>query len=252
MWRMNYTILMNMLRLPKILETMHRMTDRPDLYSEQDGYDYVRYITGLMEKTGHIRTECYGKENLPKEGGYIMYPNHQGKFDAYSIVSVHDKPLSVVMDRERSYFVLVNEILDTLRGKRMDIKNTRQALTIINQIAQEVAQGRRYIIFPEGAYSDEKKNTLWDFKPGCFKAATKAGVPIVPVVLVDSYKAYNSWQITPVKTQVHFLEPIGPEEYQGTNTTQIAAIVKERIQNKLTELGHKPLEEPAPRETVKA
>lgn len=240
MWRMNYTILMNLHRLPKILETMHRMVDRPDLYSEQDCYDQVRYITGLMQKTGHIQTECFGAENLPAEGGYIMYPNHQGKYDAYSIVSVHDRPLSVVMDREKSYFVLISEIIEVLRGKRMDIQDARQALTIINQIAQEVAQGRRYIIFPEGAYSDKKRNTLWDFKPGCFKAATKSGVPIVPVVLVDSYKAYNSWQITPVKTQVHFLEPICHESYQGMNTTQICTMVRERIRNKQSELGFEP------------
>lgn len=238
MWRMTYTIVMNMPRLPKILETMHRMVDRPDLYTEQDNYDYVRYITGLMQKTGHIKTECFGTEHLPKEGGYIMYPNHQGKYDAYSIVSAHDQPLSVVMDRERSYFVLISEIMDVLRGKRMDIHNTRQALTVINQIAAEVAEGRRYIIFPEGAYSDEKHNTLWDFKPGCFKAATKARVPIVPVVLVDSYKVYNSWQLTPVKTQVHFLPPILPEEYKDLNTTQIAALVKDRIQHKLSQLGY--------------
>lgn len=240
MWRMNYTIILNMPRLPRILQTMHRMTDRPDLYSEQDCYDYVRYITGLMQKTGHIRTECFGEENLPAEGGYILYPNHQGKYDAYSIVAVHDKALSVVMDRERSYFVLVNEIIDTLRGKRMDINDARQALKIINQIAQETKEGRRYIIFPEGAYSDEKRNRLWDFKPGCFKAATKSGVPIIPVVLVDSYKAYNSWQFTPVTTQVHYLPPIFYEEYCGKNTTQISTMVRERIQTKLNELGFEP------------
>lgn len=245
MWRMNYTMTVNMPRLPKILETMHRMVDRPDLYSEQEGYDYVRYITDLMQKTGHVRTEGFGQENLPEEGGYLLYPNHQGKYDAYSIVSVHEKPLSVVMDREKSYFVLINEIIEVLGGKRMDIDNPRQALTIINEIAREVKQGRRYIIFPEGAYSNEKRNSLWEFKPGCFKAATKSGVPIVPVALVDSYKVYNSWCITPVKTQVHFLKPIGPEEYQGMNTTQISALVKERIQQKLTELGY-----PAPEATA--
>lgn len=237
MWRLGYTILMNMPRLPKILETMHRMIDRTDLYSEQDRYDYVRYITGLMKKTGCITTECTGLENLPTEGGYVMFPNHQGKYDAYSILSVHDSPLSVVMDREKSYAILINEIIEILRAKRMDIQNARQALTVINQIAREVKEGRRYIIFPEGGYSDEKRNSLWDFKPGCFKAATKAGVPIIPVVLVDSYKVYNSWQLTPVKTQVHFLEPLTSEHYQDMNTTQISALVKERIQNKLAELG---------------
>jgi len=237
MWRMNYTILANLRRLPKILETMHRMVDRWDEYTERDAYDYARYIVGLMQKTGFVKTEGFGQENLPAEGGYILCPNHQGKYDAYGIVSAHDQPVTVVMDREMSYFVLVDELVNMLRGKRMDIHDTRQALRIINQIAGEVAEGRRYIIFPEGGYSNQKRNSLWDFKPGCFKAATKAGAPIVPVALVDSYKVYNSWKLTPVKTQVHFLPPIGPEEYRGMNTTQIGALVKGRIQNKLAELG---------------
>ena len=240
MWRMHYTIIMNLPKLPKILETMHRMVDRPELYTEQEQYDYVRYITGLMQKTGKIKTECFGSDNLPKDGGYLLCPNHQGKYDAYSIVSAHEKPLSVVMDRERSYFVLVNEIIEVLRGQRMDIQNVRQALTVINKMADELKDGRRYIIFPEGGYSDEKKNTLWDFRPGCFKAATKSGVPIVPVVLVDSYKVYNSWQLTPVKTQVHFLNPIPFYEYADLNTTQISGMVKERIAGKLSELGYQP------------
>ena len=238
MWRMNYTIVMNLPRLPKILETMHRMADRPDLYPEQEAYDYVRnVVVRLMKKTGCIRTECFGKENLPPEGGYVLYPNHQGKYDAYSIIDVHESSLTAVMDREMSYFVLIDEIIRTLRGKRMDISNARQALTVINAVAEEVMAGRRYIIFPEGGYDDKKRNRLWDFKPGSFKAATKAGVPIVPVVLVDSYKVYNSWQLTPVKTQVHFLEPLYAEDYQNLNTTQIAQEVKARIRTKLTQLG---------------
>ena len=238
MWRMNYTIMVNLPRLPKILETMHRMADRPDLYSEQEAYDYVRgTVVGLMKKTGHIRTECFGTENLPEKGGYVLYPNHQGKYDGYSIISGHEKALTAVMDREMSYFVLINEILETLRGKRLDIRDARQGLKIINAVAEEVKQGRRYIIFPEGAYDNRKHNTLWDFKPGCFKAATKASVPIVPVALVDSYKVYNSWTVLPVRTQVHFLQPLYPEEYRDMNTTQISAVVKARIEEKLTQLN---------------
>lgn len=237
MWRMNYTIVMNLHRIAKILETMHRMADRPELYSEQEKYDYARYITDLMRKTGCVKTEGFGMENLPAEGGYVMYPNHQGKYDTYGIVSVHEKPLTAVMDREMSYFALVSEIMDLLQGKRMDLQNTRQALTVINQVAEEVKNGRRYVIFPEGGYTNDKRSDLWDFKPGCFKAAVKAKAPIVPVVLVDSYKVYNSWQLFPVRTQVHFLPPLYYEDYRQMNTHQIADLVKQRIRDKLRELG---------------
>lgn len=238
MWRMNYTIVRNLYRLPSILEKMHRMADRTDLYSEQDRYEYVQYVVSLIQKTGFIKTESFGEENLPKEGGYVMYPNHQGKYDCYGIAAVHKAPMTAVMDREMSYFVLVNEIMETLQGQRLDINDPRQALKVINKIAEEVSEGRRYVIFPEGAYDNDKKYQLWDFKPGCFKAATKAKAPIVPVALVNSYKVYNTWRLLPVKTQVHFLEPLYPQDYEGLTTKQIANAVKERIQAKLTELGY--------------
>lgn len=239
MWRMGYTIMVNLPRLPKILETMHRMIDRPELYTEQQKYDHVRYITGLMKRTGHITVKAYGTEHLPKEGGYVLYPNHQGKFDAYGIVAAHDAPLSVTIDRERSYFMLVSEIVDVLRGKRLDINDARQGLRIMREIAAEVAEGQRFIIFPEGAYSDDKHHDLWDFRPGCFKAAMKAKVPIVPVALFNSYKVYNSWTFLPVTVQVHFLEPIDPEQYADRNTMEVSDIVKSRIAAKLEELGGK-------------
>lgn len=50
MWRMNYSIAMNVFRLPKLVQTMHRMADQPEAYSEQEIYDYIRYIVGLMKK----------------------------------------------------------------------------------------------------------------------------------------------------------------------------------------------------------
>lgn len=231
-----YSIAKNLYRLPGIIKTMRRMTEKSDRYSEEDCYEYMRYIVGLMQKSGRIHTEAYGLENLPKEGGYMMYPNHQGKYDAYGIVGTHKKPCTVVMDKDKSYTIFIREIIDMLRGKRLDIRDTRQALTIINEVAAEVAEGRRYILFPEGGYDDQKKNTLIDFKPGCFKIALKSKVPIVPVVLIDSYKVYNSWHIGPVTTQVHYLEPIFYEEYRGMKTPQISAVVRERIQKKITEI----------------
>lgn len=236
MWRFFYTIGRNLYRLPKIIATMRQMAT-PENYTEEAGYAFVKYVIDEMKRTGHVRTEGYGMEKLPQTGGYMLYPNHQGKYDAYGIVSVHDMPCTVVMDQAKSHGLFITEIIDLLRGKRMDINDTRQALTIINEITSEVTDGRRYILFPEGGYTKEKKNTMSEFKPGCFKIVLKSKVPIVPVAIWDSYKVYNSWQMTPVTTQVHFLEPIYYEEYKEMKTPQIAALVKERIQEKLNELG---------------
>ncbi len=52
----------------------------PEKYSEQFRYEYDRYAINLMKKTGRITTEGFGMENLPKEGGYVMFSNPQGKY----------------------------------------------------------------------------------------------------------------------------------------------------------------------------
>lgn len=61
-------------------------------------------------------------------------------------------------------------------------------------------------------------------------------MPIVPVVLIDSYKPYNSWDIREIKTSVYYLEPITFDEYKDMNTQQIAKLVKEKIANKIAEV----------------
>lgn len=189
-----------------------------------------------MKGTGKIQTEAYGTENLPKEGGYMLYPNHQGKYDALGIVHTHQKTCSVVIDREKSNTILVREFVDLLEGKRLDKDDVKQALGIINEVAEEVKKGKRFILFPEGGYQFNNHNKLGDFKIGCFKIALKSKAPIIPVALVDSYRVFNSYHVGLVTTQVHYLEPIFYEQYAQMRTTEIAALVKQRIQEKLDEV----------------
>lgn len=233
--RYYYVIVRNLFRYPGILRKMRKMA-ADDRYTEEECYRYLRDVVDLMNKTGHNHTKAYGVENLPREGGYIMYPNHQGKYDAYGILNVHEKPCTVVMDKDRSYGIFIKEVIDMVKGKRLDKQDVRQAFGVMNEIAEEVKQGRRYIIFPEGGYDNEKKNSLTEFKPGCFKTSIKSKTPIVPVVLIDSYMAWNSSKPGTVTTQVHFLEPILYEEYKGLKTPQIAEMVRERIQKKIDEV----------------
>jgi len=240
MWRYYYTIVKNIFRIPEAIKTMEDIIElskiRPDEFNEETKYRYVQYITDIMQKTGHIKTEVHGEENLPKDGGYMMYPNHQGKYDVYGIISVHKKPCTFVMDIEKSNSIFIKQLVDVLDAKRLDKKNNRQAMKIINEVAKEVENGRKYILFPEGIYDNQKKNNLIDFKAGCFKICLKSKVPIVPVVLIDSYKPYNSWEIGEIKTHIYYLKPILFEEYKDMNTQQIAELVKSRIANKIKEV----------------
>ena len=71
-------------------------------YTEKDRYAMVRHMIAVMKFNGKIHTKVYGVENLPQEGGYVMYPNHQGKYDVLGIMWAHKLPCTFVIDKKRS------------------------------------------------------------------------------------------------------------------------------------------------------
>lgn len=236
MIKLFYVIFKNLFRAPFVIPKMRKYAYHPKKYSEKERYSLVHDVITYMVKSGRISTEAFGHENLPKEGGYMMYPNHQGKYDVLGIMYTHKKPCSFVMDKDKSYTILVREFTDLVQAKRLEKDNPRQGITIINQVAKEVAAGRKFILFPEGGYKFNNKNRLGDFKAGSFKIALKSKSPIVPVALVDSYKVFNSFHIGPITTYVYYLDPIPYEEYKNMKTQEIAELVQSRIQNKITEV----------------
>lgn len=237
MLRFIQVIVLNLPRMYMIPKMRHKARSRK--YTEEKRYAYARLTVNRMKRAGHITTIGYGMENLPKEGGYVMFPNHQGKYDALGIIATHEKPCSVVIDDAKSHVILTTQFVDMLHGKRMVKDDLRQSVRIISEVAEEVAAGRRYIIFPEGGYF-HNHNEVREFKPGCFKSAMRAKAPIVPVVLIDSYKVFEEWSLKPVTTQVHYLPAILYDEYKGMSTMEVADMVRERISRHIeTVIGQK-------------
>lgn len=210
----------------------HYIERHEENFSEERRYRMARRCISIMMHNGRIKTKSYGQELLPKEGGYVMYSNHQGKFDSLGIMYSHPKPCTLVMDAYRSRLPIVDSFIDLIQGSRLDKHDMKKQVATILKVAEEVKQGRRYIVFPEGGY-DHNRNDLQQFMPGSFKCAVRAKAPIVPVAIIDSYKAFGMNSLRKVRTQVHFLEPIFYEEYAGMKTAEIAAIVKERIAVKI-------------------
>ena len=121
-----------------------------------------------------------------------------------------------------------------MKAYMIDRDDVRQAMQVIINVTKEVKKGRNYLIFAEGTRS-KRGNLVGTFKGGSFKAATKAKCPIVPVALIDSFKPFDTNSIKPVTVQVHFLKPLTFEEYKDMKTTEIAAVVQERIQKTIDE-----------------
>ena len=233
MLRLFYVIFVSMPFVLYYIHKAHYISKHRDRYSEEECYKIARKCIRIMMRNGHIKTEAFGAEYLPQEGGYVMYSNHQGKYDTLGIMSAHKEPCTIVMDAYRSKLPIADPFIDLVNGSRLDKTDMRKQVRTITKIAEEVKDGRRYIVFPEGGY-DHNRNDLQEFMPGAFKCATKSGAPIVPVAIIDSYKVFGLNSLRQVKTQVHFLKPILFEEYRDMNTQQIAGLVKERIQAVIT------------------
>lgn len=207
---------------------MRKFAANPSKYSFEKCYNMTKKMIKIIQRKGFVFTKAYGRENLPKDTGYIMFPNHQGKYDVLGIMATHSEPCSFVMDYERAKLPIVKDFVKFIRAITLDKSSLRQQRSAISELSLRAQNGDKYIIFPEGGYSNNK-NRLQKFYSGCFRSAVDAKCPIVPVALINSYKVFTGLKLTPVFTRVYYLEPIYYEEYKNMKTSEISALVKSRI-----------------------
>lgn len=200
-----------------------------DKYTEEDLYDFLKWIDLHANRGGNVNIDVHGLENLPKENGFIFFPNHQGLYDVLAIIEACPRPFSVVAKKEIADIPFLKQVFACMKAYMLDREDVRQAMQVIIEVTKQVKKGRNYLIFAEGTRS-KNGNRLGTFKGGSFKAATKARCPIVPVALIDSFKPFDTNTIKPVTVQVHFMKPLLYEDYKEMKTTEIAALVEKRIQ----------------------
>jgi len=112
-----------------------------------------------------------------------------------------------------------------------DRGSVKDSIAMVHKLTERLNLGHNMVIFPEGTRS--YGNTMGEFKAGSLKAAIVAKVPIVPVALIDSYKALDDPKAKKVIIKVRYLQPIHHEEYQSLTIQQLADEVRSRIQQQL-------------------
>ena len=204
--------------------------------SDQEKYDFAYGMVDFVRCAFSTKTEYYGLENIPSDGGYIMYSNHQGKYDALGIILAIKTPFSILWDIRSAKQPITKQVSMLLNCEVIDTSQKQNFIPSMERIAENVKKGRPYLIFPEGDYKDNKNN-LQKFQTGCFITSVISETPVVPVVIYDSYKSMNTNKIFGrVRTQVHFLEPITYDQYKSLGRKNLAVLVKERMQQKLDEI----------------
>lgn len=228
MWRIVLMVTRLILRAPYYVFRIWRLGKGENIdYAKS--FAYIKKVTKIANRAGRVVIEAYGVENVPKEDGFIFFPNHQGLFDGLVFLESCPRPFAYVTKKEARNVILLKQVGDALGVIAIDREDIRQSMHVINQVAEEVKGGRNFLIFPEGTRS-KMGNQLLDFKGGAFKSAQKAKCPIVPCALIDSFKPFDEKSIKKVTVKLIYLPPMYYEEYKDMKTVEIAAEVKKRIE----------------------
>ena len=234
MLRLVFIVIRFFFDVPRTLHEIKKYYKHMNDYSLEERIGWTRKLLMKATKRARVDLEISGTENLPKEGGYLVTPNHQGMFDILALFDSIDRPFKIVYKKELRKVKLAAEVMDFMEYYAIDRENLRHSIKFIRTTSKELKEGIPAVIFPEGTRS-KQGNTLNEFKGGSFKAAIDAKVPIVPCAMINCFKVLDYNSLKKVHCQIHYFKPLMYEDYHKMKSTEIAQYVEHTIQDYINE-----------------
>jgi len=187
-----------------------------------------RIVTDLIIESAlpvlRIFVKKKGMEKMPKDGRFLLVCNHCSLFDPIGLLyCFRDYQMAFVSKKENSTMFVIGPMMHKIQCQLINRENDREALKTILKCIQILKEDKASIgVFPEGGIlSDDGK--LHHFRPGVFKIAQKANVPIVVCTLKNTLNVIpNLLKLKPSRVEMSVLEVIPPEEIKGITTVDIA------------------------------
>ena len=199
----------------------------PEKQQEEDD-PYTRAIVRLYAPAVFrllgCKIETSGTEKLPREGRFLLVCNHTSNFDPGIPLAVFpDAQLAFISKKENLQLPIIGPMMLRILCQLLDRENDRAALKTILRCISILKEDKASIgVFPEGGIIKDGK-LLHHFRPGVFKIAQKANVPIVVCTLTGTRQiAANLKKLRRTTVRFHLLEVIPPEELKGVTTVAIA------------------------------
>jgi len=151
------------------------------------------YTSGIAEKWGkrlfsffQIDVEIIGLDNIPEQP-VVVISNHQAGMDIPLLLGFMPNKLSFIAKIELKKMPVVSIWMRYLNCFFIDRSSARKALASFQECSSLIKEGQSVVIFPEGTRSKE----LMPFKKGSFKLPIMAGVPVLPVTIIGTEKAFQ-------------------------------------------------------------
>jgi len=181
-------------------------------------------IVGSVLPVLRIRVKTSGLELMPKEGRFLLICNHCSLFDPIGLLySLSKYQLAFVSKKENSSLFVIGPMMHKLQCQLINRENDREALKTILKCIQILKEDKASVaVFPEGGILSED-GKLHHFRPGVFKIAQKANVPIVVCTLKNTLNVIpNLLKWKPSHVELKILEVIPAAELKGVTTVDIA------------------------------
>ncbi len=180
---------------------------------------YIETLVPLLRVHIHAK----GLEKTPKSGRFLLVCNHTNDSDPIILLRCfRSSQLAFISKRENSTMFVIGPMMHKTLCQLINRENDREALkTILNCIKILKEDKASVAVFPEGGIDDD--GLLHHFRPGVFKIAQKANVPIVVCTLKGTKPVmHNVVRYKRSDVYLNLLEVIPAERVKALSTVELA------------------------------
>lgn len=172
-----------------------------------------------------------GEENIPKDTAVLYVGNHRSYFDIVLTYVRVLRPTGYIAKKEMEKIPLLSIWMKNLHCLFLDRDNIKEGMKTILTAIEKVKSGISICIFPEGT-RNKTPDTFLPFHEGSFKIAEKAGVPIIPMTIVNSAGVFEDQlpKIRRTTVVIEYGKPIYINELPKEERKFIGAKVKSIIE----------------------
>jgi 1-acyl-sn-glycerol-3-phosphate acyltransferase len=187
----------------KYLEKRCRIRER-DEYANNFSMMLAR---GIFRLTGSS-VRITGVENIPADRAVLFVSNHQSHMDSAIIHGYIKMRKGFIADKEVRNIPILRTWLKYMKSVFIDRTDMRHNVRCMEESLRILKEGCSMVIYPEGRLDEGKQ--LGEFRKGCVRLAVKAGVPIVPLTMINSHllMARDGSKIRSASVQCIISQPI--------------------------------------------
>lgn len=177
------------------------------------------------------RPKVLGKENLPKNGSFILVSNHLGKVDVFAIASLFKRKIYFLAKKEWFNKKCKAKLFKWMGAIPVDRDNID--INSIKTCFATLKNGDVLVVFPEGTRNKVGEVPLLPIKGGASMIAFKSKSKVVPVFMQKKYKIFK-------RNYICIGEPYDYSNYQGQKLTpELSDTLTEEMKQRLLDCKEK-------------